>query len=518
LLSDARLDLIRAVAAAAGLLVLTWDWWRCRGGRAAKPGAVRDGLLMGLGLFSALCWWNLLAFHFGNYIHVWDVYHYYVGAKYFPELGYQRLYICTALADTEAGVLDLSRRPRIRDLENNRLVLASAALEEHGAACTAHFTPARWQEFKRDVAWFRTRMSPQRWRAAQMDHGYNASPGWGIAGSLLARTGPASNTQILPLTLIDPLLLVVMWVLVAWAFGWEVMCVGLIFWGTSYPSKFYWGGGGFLRQDWLFLSVAALCFLRRGFPGLGGFSLGAATLLRVFPAFLFLGLGLRVMARAFRERQFVLSSEERRVLAGATLAFVLLVPAATFVAGRWDAWASFLHNATKHASTPLTNYMGLKTVVAYDHDSRAELSAPLGLEEDPFSAWKITRARTFAERRYVFLALVLLFLGLLAAAVDRRPAWVAATLGIGLVATLGEITCYYYSIFLAYAFLWPERRLVGIGMCALASITAVIGLVTTWADVRYTLISLGFVIFVALCTAAFARVRECSHDPAPSST
>jgi hypothetical protein len=350
-----------------------------------------------------------------------------------------------------------------------------------------------------------------------MDHGYNASPAWGIAGSVLARTGPASDTQVLLLTLIDPLLLVVMWVLVGWAFGWEVACVALIFWGTSYPSRFYWGGGGFLRQDWLFLSVAALCFLKRGFPGVAGFALASAALIRVFPGLLFIGLALHAASDALQARRFSLSREDRRILGGAALAILVLVPLGSFTAGGWVAWPSFAQNAVKHSSTPLTNYMGLRTVLAYDHESRAQLSAPLGLEDDPFGVWKAARTRTFEERRYIFLPGAALLIALLAAAVHKRPSWMAATLAVGLIAVLGEITCYYYSIFLAYAFLWTERQLLGAALCAVASVSAVIGLTTEWADVRYTLISLAFVVFVVLCTVAFAFSRDRSYTTATSS-
>ena len=36
-------------------------------------------------------------------VHVWELYHHVLGAKYFDELGYTRLYDCTLVADVEAG-------------------------------------------------------------------------------------------------------------------------------------------------------------------------------------------------------------------------------------------------------------------------------------------------------------------------------------------------------------------------------------------------------------------------------
>jgi hypothetical protein len=42
-------------------------------------------------------------FRYGTYLNEWDFYHYYLGSKYAPELGYTRLYGATLLADRESG-------------------------------------------------------------------------------------------------------------------------------------------------------------------------------------------------------------------------------------------------------------------------------------------------------------------------------------------------------------------------------------------------------------------------------
>src|SRR5437764_431125 len=61
----------------------------------------RDRVLAGLGALGLLFYFNMGFLHFGNFIHAWDTYHYYVGSKYFPELSYDLLYDCTAVADVE---------------------------------------------------------------------------------------------------------------------------------------------------------------------------------------------------------------------------------------------------------------------------------------------------------------------------------------------------------------------------------------------------------------------------------
>jgi hypothetical protein len=102
---------------------------------------LRPVLLSGLGVIALACWWELGHFHFPTYLQVHEHYHYYLGAKYFPELEYTRLYQCTAVADVEAGLRRQVVALWIRDLSTNRLA-PGAAIISNPAACTSHFTPA----------------------------------------------------------------------------------------------------------------------------------------------------------------------------------------------------------------------------------------------------------------------------------------------------------------------------------------------------------------------------------------
>ena len=66
-----------------------------QGGPDSARQSVRRGLFVGLGLVGILCWFSDPMFHkprdesFATvkWLHSWDSYHYYVGAKYFQELG-----------------------------------------------------------------------------------------------------------------------------------------------------------------------------------------------------------------------------------------------------------------------------------------------------------------------------------------------------------------------------------------------------------------------------------------------
>ncbi len=61
------------------------------------------GITLGLAAVSA--YFEGFNFGYSRFYHRHDQYHYYMGAKYFPEMGYDGLYRCTAIAEDELGVV-----------------------------------------------------------------------------------------------------------------------------------------------------------------------------------------------------------------------------------------------------------------------------------------------------------------------------------------------------------------------------------------------------------------------------
>ena len=78
--------------------------WFLRGARQEAAALACDAALALSACSAFASWWNLGHFHFDHYIHIWEHYHYYMGAKYGPELRYARLYECTAAADVQDGL------------------------------------------------------------------------------------------------------------------------------------------------------------------------------------------------------------------------------------------------------------------------------------------------------------------------------------------------------------------------------------------------------------------------------
>jgi hypothetical protein len=503
---------IKIVVAIVGTGVLVWG-----AAASSRPGAdrhrrVRDVVLAIVGVLSFACWWNLGRFHFGSgYLQVNDQYHYYVGSKYTRELGYTKLYDCTAVADAQDGLVERVRRRWMRNLETNDLERSSAILASP-QSCTSRFTPERWQAFKHDVAWFRDRLSPAAWDQLQIDHGYNATPVWGIVGHALSSLAPASDAQIVALALVDPALLVMMWAAVWWAFGWRTMCVAMVWWGTNYPARFAWNGGSFLRADWLALTTAGVCFARRDRPVLAGAALGYATLLRVFPVVVFAGLIVRAVASMWRARSLRPRPEHLRLAAGAALAAAILVPLSLVtvggsVAGGAGLWKQFIDNSRKHYSTPATNNVGLRVLAAYAPDSRlADLSEYW--VNAPLDSWMAARRRVLGSREPFYLAAVAAFLVMFAAAARKHDDWIALALGVALLPVVFELTCYYFAVLLVLGLLWSVRPLTGVTLAAAAAMSSVPAVLLRWDDDVYAAVTAVILVLCTVVTAILARDRE----------
>jgi hypothetical protein len=502
--------LIKGVTAGVGTLLLLWFMIAAYRRSESTLRRTRNVLLALVGIVSFFNWWNLGHFHFDHYVHIWEHYHYYIGAKYGPELRYSRLYECTAVADMRDGLGTRVRKRKMRDLATDNELKASTAIIEDPERCTKHFTEGRFTQFRRDIRFFRGRFSRDRWDQSQGDHGYNATPVWAIAGRLIADQVDLSWRNVKALAWIDSLMLVAMWLAVLWAFGWQAACVALIYWGCNFPARFYWNGGSFLRYDWQLWMVLGLCLLRKRYNFGAGMALTYATLLRIFPGFLVAALVLKVLYRMLRERRFVLARAHAIFAAGCITAMAILIPASGWATGGLDAWGEFAHNSEKHLSTALTNNMGLKTVLGYDFGTRAKLTRDNKLD-DPFARWKDARAHFYEQSKPVLIAIIVLFCFMLARAGDRSEDWEAACLGAGLIVIAVELTCYYYGFLLTYGLLWERRKLPGTLAAALAAATCALSEIP-WNDDHFTAMSLACVVVVVAVTAQAAYGKR----PAPT--
>jgi hypothetical protein len=498
LLDPRTVGAAKVAVALATAALLVWDR---AGPVATPPPRVRDRLLAVLGIAGLACWWNLFAFQFPGFAHPSETFHYYLGAKYFPELGYTRLYECVAVADAEAGLDPAALRRPMRDLASNELTTSDAVLVDP-SRCTAHFDAPRWSEFRRDVEFLRGLVPPRKWNSFQQDHGYNATPAWTLVGHLVTDTGPASLAQLRLLWALDPLLLLALWAAAAWGFGWRLAAVAAVYFGTNYLSPYNWTGGAILRQDWLAASVLGVALLRRERPAAAGACIAWATLLRVFPGCLLAGVAIGAAWRIARERSLRLRPAELRFAAGAAIVLALGFAVSSAATGGPSRWLEFAQRSRVQLATPLANHVGLVTALSYDASSRSELARDPSLE-DPMARWKEARRERFAERRPVFAAILVAFGLLLARAATGQPLWIGAALGAAAVPVALELTGYYWSLLLILAFLGERRPAIGPALCLFGISGYAVSELWHWTDEIHVVVS---VLGVAL---AFLAVWLC---------
>lgn len=423
------------------------------------------GLLIILGIVSSVLFTSKSLYYFTNTIHLPDLYHYYMGSKYFTELGYTRLYECATVVDIEDGVVNENRSRMIRNLRTNNLMSTNKLLDTPDKYKKG-FSSRRWQEFKKDIAYFRTTAYIKKekvwaWPNMNRDHGFNGTPTWLLLARLYSNTGSASNWQMVALSLIDFFLIIIMWLVILWAFGLEGFCLAAIFLGTNFISIPGWTSGSFLRYDWLLFTVTGICFLRKGKSHIGGIAITYAACLRIFPAFLLAAIFLREILKCIKSRTFYFSNSFRYLLLGSVLMLFIIIPLSTYSTGRgWSVWYEFYKNSRTHLSTPFANNVGLKTIITY-LDVHKKYESPKG----DITAIK---KQTFDNRKLIYILMVIgLFLIFLEIIKDKSD-WETAILGSGIIFILFEIFNYYYSFLLLYAFFTFKRPNISLALCLLA--------------------------------------------------
>ncbi|MEM8607360.1 MAG: discoidin domain-containing protein [Myxococcota bacterium] len=490
----------------AGLaLYLLGGWIRAKRESAALWW--ERGALVCVIVACAAAWVNFGVYHSSRIVHYWDTFHYYIGSKYYEENEYERLYECVLAADyQDRGAADLRKR-KIRDLGDNRLhYLTEDDVKRYEETCVSHFSPERWEAFKQDARSFRTVMGTSWWRDMVMDHGYNASPISNMVAAALTNVGWASQvpddptvrvrpddmktfrTRILRYATIDFALYGLSFLMILWAFGLRSCALAVLVWGTGYPWAYFWTGGSFARVPWFFMAVAAVCLLKKGWPFLSGFSLSWSALLRLFPAALAGGPGAAIVDRFIRRKKIDrpwLNTEDKRFIAGGLVGVLVLCSFSLAINGV-EAHTRFLGNTLKHAETPLTNHMGLPTLLSYRPSKVGRYTKDQSLE-DPWQNWKQTRKDTKHDRRWA-QALILLGMFLLLAVAGRKmESWALLASSTILIIGFFELTCYYYSFVILMAPVAIDRLRHVVALILMVTAGLVIQFLVGWYDEQYLL-------------------------------
>ena len=293
-----RYDLpIAAMALIGGFYLLRRNTTRKFLGR--KPAAiVQYVLLAALAVTALLAVENYRAtdyYRYDSYLNAYEFYHYYIGSKYGREVGYVDMYAASLIADAETGMKWKHQTGTIRDLSSGRHVNYKEFLDKANEY-KAKFTPERWEEFKKDIVWFKAHLVQSRWSGILRDKGYNGTPVWTmLVGGLLSNTISTDNEWgMMFLALLDPLLILITFIMVVWAFGPRTAFLMIVLLGTSYVMKWWHMKGAYLRTDWAMCLVMSACLIRKNKFTAAGIVTGYAALSRIFPAIMVFGVGAKL--------------------------------------------------------------------------------------------------------------------------------------------------------------------------------------------------------------------------------
>jgi hypothetical protein len=397
-----------------------------------------DDLLVLAASLSVAAWLNVGFLHGNRGIHLWEHFHYFLGSRYFAELGYDGLYVAS-IGDQADRVEDGTVPRWTRDLRTNEVV-ATDTLLPHMREVYARFTSARWAAFSQDHAYFLGVSDFQYLTGVRKDHGYNASPTWTALAQWAGRWRPASEPWLEALSLLDVALMIAAFSAIYASFGLRTGCLCLLVFGWSYVAGYDDLGGSFLRFDWVAATAFALCALKRERPGAAGALFGVAAALRVFPVLFLFGpalLGLRALLRGERPRWLL------PLGAGFGAALALCIAVGCLAGRGAQAWPEFAREIRSHSKLWLSNNVGLENLVIYDRAIVRRELVDLTLPE-PWSHPKLHIEERRSELHLAVAALRAAFLLMLAAAVWRLPLIEGAVAGMAGIFALTSASAYYW--------------------------------------------------------------------------
>jgi hypothetical protein len=213
----------------------------------------------------------------------WNFFHYYLGAKYFNELGYFDFYQCAISAGKELKVAGWNDETIVRNLKNYDLTES-----RHLPPCPKEkFSAERWEEYKKDITLILNyKAGPSAVGILDLvtDKGFNPLPFWTVLAGAVANFFPNTGPAFAFLMNLDFIVLIIS-IIFIWKSAGEPMARI-----TATITLFYFGtfsslGGQFLQYFWFLGLVWAIIAWRKDKPAVSGLLMGITTAIRSFPLF-----------------------------------------------------------------------------------------------------------------------------------------------------------------------------------------------------------------------------------------
>ncbi len=410
------------------------------GTKYANKGRILYPILIVLGLAA---YFNFGTFHpikYPHSIHYYDMYHYYFGGKYFPELGYYDLYAATVAADQDGPRFfeEIEDFEYIRDLRADEYITLHEALAD-SQRIRSLFSTERWAEFKADLSAYQEQMPSQHWAEALTDYGFNASPVWVLTGGLAANLLSAESLpQLIILGWLDVLLMAGAFYLIYMAFGLRVLAFAVLLFGLNFTHRYEHMSGSLLRLDWLALLVSALALLKMRRSNMAGVLLGWATMLRVFPALFLVGIAVRALVRIYRGEPYFNKDTRTMVFAMGTAA--VLFSGSLLMPSGLAAWSDFTGNISYHTKRLTVKRIALPYVFMYEGEANWD-DVKDSLAGKTFFDWRWAQYKR--AEWVIWMIRIALLAGFIAACL-RCYSWQALALGLVLVWGFANPARYYW--------------------------------------------------------------------------
>jgi len=304
-----------------------------------------------------------------------DFYVYYMGPKYFPELGYHGLYDAHTIADYEDDRRAYRPMVPVRSLADNKLVLKKDIVERKDEI-VGWFTPPRWQEFKADISVFRADYifdrRDSRWA---QDHGYNGTPlTTAVNASLLRQPFVSTERFVQLMPWADLLIVVGVGAVIAYLLGVQWGLIFVIAFGANPLNDYITIGGSYLRYLHFASLALGIVALRKKRGVTAGILFAVATHLRIFPVLFASALLLSDILRP--ERRRLLLERRRFYLSFAAAGLILLAGTSLLrVPGEQNVWVEFAKNTMLHSTSYAANASGLKYPFMYSDETNLEVLA-----------------------------------------------------------------------------------------------------------------------------------------------
>jgi len=280
----------------------------------------------------------------GGFVNPWEHFHFFLGSKYLPEVGYDGLYVATltAINDRYPGAIVDTEVRDLMTFDMNTAILYFDQRE----AIKSRFTPERWVEFDRDVQLLSFNYQLPM-AAILQDHGNTGSPAWAMAARIF--TGPfAAGPKVLTaISFLDSILLLVTFGTVWRAFGYRGMCIGLIV-AMLTPRGYLFLGGSILRLDWLFALGMAMSFLKLKRYKTSGAFLAWAIASKPFCALFAVTLGFNFLWAAWKTRKII--RDHIAFVVSSVVALVLIVFLSSVTLGGFGIWTNYGQRITANLS------------------------------------------------------------------------------------------------------------------------------------------------------------------------